>query len=370
LSATPERGDGISLARLFPDVALDFPMFGSGKRRSAIHEGWSVPFDQRFVSVEGVDFQNLGDVSHDYTDNELDEVLRHRETLLSMVTPLIDLVEDRRTIIFSPTKKMARAVAHTINEFIPHSARSVDGEADRDLRKKRFGGHQAGKYQFLSVCGLCREGYNDPGIGAVGVFRPTKSRSLKEQMIGRGSRPLKGIVDGLDSAEERRAAIAASDKPNCMIVDLVGITGLPPVASTAHLLASGKPDEVINLANRNALKNKGPTDMADEIAKAEKQISDENEASRLRQIEQQRLEREEAERLAKIKGDVRYSASQVENGHGVAKREIKGTKTELTKIPFGKFKDKKFRDLPGWYLDWCVNKCGNGGVKRAAKKRN
>ncbi|MFH1304608.1 MAG: DUF3820 family protein [Planctomycetota bacterium] len=366
LSATPERGDGISLGRLFPDVALDYKMFGVHK--NAIEDGWCVPFDQRFVSVEGVDFQNIGDVNGDLDVDELDEALRQREALLSMVKPLIDLVGDRRTIIFSPKKKTARAVAHTINEFKPHSARSIDGDANTDLKKKRFSQHQSGHFQFLSVCGLCREGYNDPGIMAVAVFRPTKSRSLAEQMKGRGSRPLKGIVDGFETAEERRKAIAASDKPNCMIIDLVGVTGLPPVASTAHLLASGKPDEVIQRANQNAMKNNGPTDMVEELAKAERQIAEENEAANLRYQAQLQAEKEEADRLAKIKGEVRYSASRVGDGGGVAKRELKGVKQEITEIPFGKFKGTQISELPDYYLNWAIDKCKGGGLQKSIRK--
>lgn len=366
LSATPERGDGISLARLFPDVALDYKMFGEHK--NAILDGWCVPFDQRFVNVEGVDFQNLRDVDGDFDVAELDEALRQREALLSMVEPTIDLVEDRRTIIFSPTKKMARAVAHTINEFKPHAAASIDGDANSELKQKRFNQHQTGQFQFLSVCGLCREGYNDPGIMAVAVFRPTKSRSLAEQMKGRGCRPLKGVVDGPETAEERRAAIAASDKPNCMIIDLVGVTGLPPVASTAHLLASGKPDEVINLANQNAMKNKGPTDMAEELAKAERQIAEEGEAANLRYLAQLQVEQEEADRLAKIKGEVRYSTSRVGDTGGVAKRELKGMKSEVTEMPFGKFKGTSISELPDYYLNWAIDKCKGGGLQKAVRK--
>lgn len=366
LSATPERGDGISLRRLFPDVALDYKMFGEEK--NAIRDGWCVPFDQRFVSVEGVDFQNIKEVNGDFDIEELDEALRQREALLSMVKPMMDLVEDRRTIIFSPTVKMARAVAHTINEFRPGAAQALDGSAGDDLKEERYSQHQTGQFQFLSVCGLCREGYNDPGIEAVAVFRPTKSRSLAEQMKGRGCRPLRGVLDGLLTAEERRAAIAASLKPNCMIIDLVGVTGLPPVASTAHLLASGKPDEVIQRANQNAMKNKGPTDMVEELAKAERQISEENDAAKQRYLEQQRLEKEAADRLARIKGEVRYSTSQVADGNGVAKRELKGVKKEITEMPFGKFQGEPIKDLPDYYLNWAIDKCKGGALQKALRK--
>ena len=63
-------------------------------------------------------------------------------------------------------------------------------------------------------------------------------------MKGRGCRPLRGIVDGLDSPEDRLAAIKASAKPNALIIDLVGITGMGKAKTTAHILNTGKPDEI------------------------------------------------------------------------------------------------------------------------------
>ena len=99
---------------------------------------------------------------------------------------------------------MAYRVANHLNAragFVV--AHALDGSTPDLQRREVYARHQRGDFQFLCVCGLCREGYNDPGVGAIAVFRPTKSRSLAEQMKGRGSRPLRGLVDGLETAEER-----------------------------------------------------------------------------------------------------------------------------------------------------------------------
>lgn len=328
LTATPERGDGVSLERLFPDVALDYRYFEISGGPCAVNDGWAVEYDQRFVHVHGVDFKKLNEVAGDFDKDELEAVLSERETLLSMVKPTIDYVGDRQTIVFNPTVNMAKWVAHTINEYVPGGAQSLDGSCPDDQRRDVFRRHQRGEFQFLSVCGLCREGYNDPNIGAVAVFRPTKSRSLAEQMKGRGCRPLRGLVDGLETAEERRAAIAASEKPNCMIVDLVGVSGLPAVATTAHLLATGKPDAVIDRANKNAMEADGPVDMAEEITKAEKQIADEEAAKARREREEREAaELREAERRAKLKAEVSYSSERVSMGKPV------GSQTAVTRSP-------------------------------------
>ena len=62
---------------------------------------------------------------------------------------------------------MARRVAEVFCEHRIDMARSLDGTSPDEHRKRVYKTHQAGEFQVLSVCGLCREGYNDPGIAAV-----------------------------------------------------------------------------------------------------------------------------------------------------------------------------------------------------------
>jgi superfamily II DNA or RNA helicase len=359
LTATPERGDKTSLARLFPEVASDYRLYDIDGGPCAVRDGWAVAYDQRFVTVEAIDFKNLREISGDFDEGELSTILMERENLLKLIRPTLDIVGEKRTIIFNPTVAMAKAVAQTINGELGDAmcAVSLDGSVPDDERKSVYQRHQSGAFQFLSVCGLCREGYNDPGIQAVAVYRPTKSRSLAEQMKGRGCRPLRGVVDGLDSPEERLAAIAASDKPTCIIVDLVGVTGMADCASTAHILAEGKPDEVIERANKNAVKKDGPVDMADEIRNAERELDDE------------RREREyrEAQRKARIEAEVRYQQQQVPQGRG---GNVSSSSGRGARMPFGKHKGKLVADVDTGYLNWLASsdKPPKGWLGEAVKR--
>lgn len=331
LTATPERTDKTTLAGLFPAVASDYRLYNLEGGPSAVADGWAVPYDQRFVVVEGVDFKNIREVAKDFDKKELERILSEQETLARLVDPTLDLVGDRRTLIFSPGVDMAKAVALYINAKLGYEAAvELDGAFPDEERKLVYRRHQRGDFQFLSVCGLCREGYNDPGIQAVAIFRPTKSRPLAEQMKGRGCRPLKGIVDSDMTPEARRAAIAASIKPDCMIVDLVGVTGLADCASTAHILGAGKPDEVIKRANENAMAKDGPVDMVAEIRQAETELEQEAEAERQeKQSRREAYEKAARERAAKREHDeqeyqrrqalgaeVRYQDTRVESGRG------------------------------------------------------
>lgn len=347
LTATPERTDKITFAKLFPGVASDYRLYNMDGGPCAVEDGWAVRYDQRFITVEGVDFKGLREVAKDFDKNELEAVLGTQETLAKLCEPMLDLVKDRRTLIFNPGVQMAKDVALYINAKVGYEvAKSVDGSYPDDVRTDIYEQHQTGAIQFLSVCGLCREGYNDPGIQAVAIFRPTKSRSLAEQMKGRGCRPLRGCVKNEMTAEERKSAIAASDKPNCMIVDLVGVTGIADCASTAHILAESYPDEVIDRANENMRGKSGPCDVAEEVRKAEQELKDE-EAERQRKIREQeerakarlerlareRKEKEEARRRAALDAQVKYTEHEVRHGGGgVVKRDSKGRPMPTAKM--------------------------------------
>jgi superfamily II DNA or RNA helicase len=344
-------------------VAADYMLYDVDGGPSAVRDGWAVGYDQRFIVVEGVDFKNLSVVRGDFGEEELEAILSEKKQLVSLIDPMLDIVEDRQTLIFSPTVAMAKKVAQTITGDRPNQARSLDGSSPPWQRNSTYGAFERGEFQFLSVCGLCREGYNNPSIGAVAVFRPTKSRPLAEQMKGRGCRPLRGLVDGLGTAEERLAAIAASSKPNCIIVDLVGITGFGDCATTAHVLAAGKPDEVIDRANQNALDKDGPIDMGEEIRRAQSEIDEEREKARQVRLAKEKREQEEAERRAKIEAEVRYTEHRVKQGKGSRTVQPK----RRARMLWGKHKGKLVGDVPTEYLEWVEPKLHQWWLKAAVQ---
>jgi hypothetical protein len=121
--------------------------------------------------------------------------------------------------------------------------------------------------------------------------------SLAEQMKGRGARPLKGLIEGLQSPEERKAAIATSDKPDCLIVDLVGITGLSDSCSTVEIYAQGMRDEVIERAEELLLEGEEDVEKAIDDAKEQIAAEERQEAEDRRQREA-KIVREAARRAA------------------------------------------------------------------------
>lgn len=354
LTATPKRADGVSIgSQMFPSIAADYPLFHYTKP-CAVKDGYAVPYQQQYISVEGVDFKSLKKIAGDFDDSDLERILGEESTLAKLCQPMLDLVGDRRTLIFSPGVEMAANVARFVNarseavcpecqsaKWYPslligdgakcdcgtmiesthitkrgQQAQTIHGGTRPEDRKEIYSGHQGGMFQFLSVCGLCREGYNDPDISAVVVFRPVskEASSLAEQMKGRGCRPARAIIRDLctlKTSEERRQLIAESTKPDCLIIDLVGITGLGDCASTALIYADGLPDEIVDRME-TILEEEGG-DVEEVVERAEREAAEEKERIKQERLEAERRAKEEFEKRAKANADVTYSVHDV--GH-------------------------------------------------------
>lgn len=348
ITATPKRRDNVSIGtKLFPGISLDFPF------TRAVEEGYAVPYVQKFIQVESIDFKALKEAckgSQEKWDAEVNKHLNTEKELAKLCGPLLDMVGERRTLIFSPSVEMAQNVADYINarceckcsqceavSWQPNmrvgdgaqckcgamlgpddvtrsgtQAHCLHGGIPHKNRIEVYRRHKSGGFQMLSVCGLCREGYNDPEVACVAIFRPVSkaASSLAEQMKGRGCRPLRGCIDGLTIASARRAAIAQSDKPNCLIVDLVGVTGLADCASTVQIYAEGLPDAILARAEEIAMAG-GVDDPREAVEQAKREAAEEQERQRREREERERKRIEAAERRAKLDPEVTYTTHEI-----------------------------------------------------------
>lgn len=111
------------------------------------------------------------------------------------------------------------------------------------------------------------EGFDAPGAKFVIMGRPTKSLLVKTQQLGRVTRPLPGVVDGLKTPEERQDAIAASAKPFATALDFVGnLRG--DVATVTDILGGNYDVDVRKAADEIIGAQKGNANVLDALNKA------------------------------------------------------------------------------------------------------
>ena len=129
--------------------------------------------------------------------------------------------------------------------------------------------------RFVCNVGVLTEGFDDAGVEVVAMARPTKSRALYAQMIGRGTRPADDIaheLNGVDGELARRAMVAASRKPACLVVDFAGNAGRHKLVTSADILGGNVSDEAVEIAARKAREAGAPVDMARALDEAQKEV--------------------------------------------------------------------------------------------------
>jgi superfamily II DNA or RNA helicase len=292
VTATPDRADEKALGQVFDSVAYDYEIL------DAISDGWLVPIEQQMVNVEGLDFSSIRTTAGDLNGADLASVMEAEKNLQGIASSSIEIIGSKRAIVFTSSVKHAETLAEIFNRHHSGMASWVCGKTDKDDRRKLLADFASGKVQVVCNCSVLTEGFDDPGVEVIIMGRPTKSRSLYSQMCGRSTRPLPGIVDGPETAEERRAAIASSAKPACLIVDFVGNSGKHKLISSADILGGKVSDEAIERAVLAARKAGKPVRMSE--------LLDEEQHS----IEQRKLE--EAARRARLTARAKYSTQSVD----------------------------------------------------------
>jgi len=254
LSATPQRLDGRAMQLVYETTCANYMM------GPAIADGWLVPVRVR-QGRQRLDLSKLKKSGDDYTDDAIAGLITP-EVLKGMCQDIVDLHEGRRGVSYWPRVEIAHVAAKTLNLLRPGSARAVDGGMDRDEQRRVLDAHKRGDFPHLCNCGVVVEGYDDKGIAYVYQGRPTRSISRHIQEMGRGTRPANDAgIDGCATAEERRAAIRASSKPDVLILDAVGNLGKHAVADPVDALAGNLDDEPTKKRARDILERDGGGDV-------------------------------------------------------------------------------------------------------------
>lgn len=305
VTATPDRADELALGSVFESVAHSYDI------QDAIEDGWLTPIKQTSIEVHGLDYSSVRTTAGDLNAGDLAEVLNQEKMLHQIAHPTIEVANGRRAIVFCASVEQATRLAEIINRWRKGSAAMVSGETPKIDRKAALASFAKGGHQFLCNCGVLTEGFDDPGVEVVVLARPTKSRALFTQMVGRGTRPLPGIVDGPPTAAARLAAIAASAKPCCEVIDFVGNTGRHRLVSVSDILGGNDPEPVRDLANEIARKNGRGADVGAALEEARARIEEERrraEEEAARRAEAKRLREEQIAREAARRANLRAKA--------------------------------------------------------------
>ena len=222
LTATPFRlGQGMLTEgdSIFTDICVD--MSKMEIFNWFIDQGYLCPLIPKRPEME-LDLSGVRIQGSEFKQNDLQQAVDKEEITFAAVQEMIRYGQDRkRWLIF------ASGIEHAINVrdmlismgITATCVHSKMPDAERDQNLADF---KSGKYRAMVNNGVLTTGFDDPYIDLIGMLRATMSPSLWVQMLGRGTRPVYCIGFDLGTKEGRLAAIANSQKHNCLVLDFAG----------------------------------------------------------------------------------------------------------------------------------------------------
>ena len=217
LSATVERHDKKGLWKGYEEVVFSMPL------TSGIEQGWLVPFEFEELPVPIV-ISDMQQKKKMWTEKDESEVFSTNDYLPRLFAEAASRVTDRRALFFWPNCDSSME-ADRYFQSAGLNSRHVEGPGG-PARMNRDGINELLEWfkepgpKCLNNADLLSYGYDNPTIDTIGIMRLSRSIPMLKQRLGRGTRPCVP-VDNYPTPGERRAAIAASVKPACKVLDLM-----------------------------------------------------------------------------------------------------------------------------------------------------
>lgn len=190
ITATPDRSDKLSLSAVVDQVSYVVEMY------KAIEDGWLCPLRIKQVNIADMDLSNVRTKMGDLSEQDLEQMLGSDQLLHLIAQPLAHETGSRPTLVFTPGVQSAHQLAKILSSYVGASkVASLDGNSAKDDRSRIISDYREGRIQYLVNCQLLTEGFDAPHTACVAMARPTKSRALYAQAVGRGTRIAPGKTD-------------------------------------------------------------------------------------------------------------------------------------------------------------------------------
>lgn len=330
ITATLFRNDDVALACM-----AQREVFKRGIR-DGIDDGWLVNVKQKYIMVDNLDFSACRTIAKDLNEKDLEKammggvvedgmtdeerrevVIKQERMMHAVAAPSVEEASGRPSLVFCVTVDHATRMAEILRRYPNVTAEVITGKTPKENRKDIIKNFRDGKIQFLVGVGCFLEGFDAPHVQIVVMARPTKSKGLYIQMVGRATRPEEGLVDKFDTSEARVKAIATSVKPWATVLDFCGNSGKHKLISTADIFAGDMPAPFVDAAVKE-MKKTGKAEDIRQAAWRKKTEHDEEvrkrEQEKIRQAEERRKNAQAIEeaRRAKLIAQAEYRAKNVD----------------------------------------------------------
>ncbi len=176
VTATPDRSDMKNLGSYFESLAYEYTL------PKAIKEGYLSPIKALTIPLQ-IDITGVSVQAGDFKASEIGTALD--PYLYQIADKMLQYCKNKKTVVFLPLVRTSQKFRDIL---IEKGIRAAEVNGESDDRAEILQDFDAGKYDVLCNSMLLTEGWDCPSVDCIIVLRPTKSRSLYCQMVGRGTR--------------------------------------------------------------------------------------------------------------------------------------------------------------------------------------
>lgn len=163
------------------------------------------PISNKLVADAQPDLSKVQVKMGEYVENQIAAIMEAPELVEAAVKVMIAYSENRHSVlVFCVSVAHARLLTSILKDNGQECA-VITGETAQGHRDSIIADFKAemGATKFLLNCEVLTVGFDAPNIDMIVCLRPTKSKTLWEQMCGRGARKAEG-------------------KTNCLLIDMAG----------------------------------------------------------------------------------------------------------------------------------------------------
>ena len=270
VTATPDRGDKRNLGEYFDSLAYEYSM------TDAIREGYLCPIRAQMIPLK-LDISSVGISNGDFAVNEIGHALE--PYLTQIAKEMAEYCKGRKTVAFLPLISTSQKFCAMLNAA---GLKAVEINGYSEDRAEILEDFEAGKYDVLCNSMLLTEGWDCPAVDCIVVLRPTKIRSLYQQMVGRGMRLHPG-------------------KDHLLLLDFLWMTERHDLCKPSSLIA--KDAKIAEIMDKSIEGDEDGVDLMEAEEQAERDVLAEREAALARELEVMRL------RQRKLVDPIQYALS-------------------------------------------------------------
>ena len=241
LTATAFRSDMADLSEFYDAVAYSMDI------EQAIEQGLMPPItiDTAPIRIDISEVRStLTSNGRDYSPQELSKALRpYYERVAQYIK---EHASERHIAAYLPLVVSSKEF---VTVCIEAGIRAVHVDGESPDRGQILADFAARKHQLISCSALLTTGWDQPTVDCIVNLRPTRSVGLFRQIVGRGTRVLPGVIEGIEDVAERKEAIARSAKKDLLLLDFIWATSKLGVCGPAAII-SDSPDEIASMSGK------------------------------------------------------------------------------------------------------------------------